>query len=155
MSPQEMTLPVIRVADPALGIELYRNLDKLATAMDSSPPSHRFVDSDGRVAHGRGADENGDAGAAPSGNGHMLAQIRTTLQTAGERLDADEDATIAAMIPAKVIADTFRPVLKQHLDELQSLESPGDVARGMSAARFDRAAEDAIPWCKIFHTCKD
>jgi hypothetical protein len=155
MSPQDMTLPVIRVADPTLGIELYRNLDKLATAMDASPPSHRFVDSEGRVAHGRAADENGDAAPPPSGNGHMLAQIRTTLKTTSDRLDADDPATIAAMIPAKVIADTFRPVLKQHLDELQGLESAGDVARGMSAARFERAAEDAIPWCKIFHTCKD
>jgi hypothetical protein len=155
MSPQDMTLPVIRVADPALGIELYRNLDKLVTAMDASPPSHRFVDSEGRVAYGRAPGEDGDAAPAPSANGHMLAQIRTTLKTTSERLDTDEDAAIAAMIPAKVIADTFRPVLKQHLDELQGLESAGDVARGMSAARFESSAEDAIPWCKIFHSCKD
>src|SRR5689334_20623255 len=116
MSPQELTLPVIRVADPALGIELYRNLDKLATAMDASPPSHQFVDSEGRVAYGRGVDENGDAAPAPATNGHMLAQIRATLRQTSERVDTDDDAAIAAMVPAKVIADTFRPVIKQHLD---------------------------------------
>jgi hypothetical protein len=102
------------------------------------------------VAYGRGADRNGDAAPA---NGHMLAQIRATLRQTSERVDSDDDAAIAAMVPAKVIADTFRPVIKQHLEELQSLETAGDVARGMSAARF--SAEDAIPWCKIFHTCRD
>ena len=155
MSPQDMTLPVIRIADSALGIELYRNHDTLAAAMDTSPPTHQFVDSEGRVTSGRGIDDNGDAAGAPAGNGRMLEQIRATLKQASDRLDTDDHAAIVEMVPDKVIADTFRPVLKQHLDELQSLENAGDVARGMSAARFESADEDAIPWCKIFHTCKN
>src|SRR4051794_8480707 len=146
MSPQDLTLPVIRVADPELGLELYKRVDTLAAAIDAAPSTHHFVDAEGRVLHGRADNGNGDAAAAPAAsNGNMLARIRASVDHVGASLDDDEK--VAAMVPASAIAAVFRPQIGQRLGAIRGAENTAEAAQHMDGTG------DGIPWCKIFGKC--
>ena len=129
MSPQDLTLPVVRVADPKLGLELYRDLDALVNAIESAPATHCFVDSVGRVY----------------GRAEPLGMIRAAVDLALTRLARDHDAAVAAMVPASAVAAMFRPMIEDRLADLRGADSAGEVPL--------RMAEDAlVPWCRIFRT---
>lgn len=123
MSPQDMTLPVVRVADeaPELGLELYQEVNVLSTAMNAAPVTFQFVDGAGNIACGGG---NGNAAADPE---DVLAMIQATIAMARNRPDPSVGVNEA-------------------LETLEEAEELSEFPQRMAAAA-------AIRWCRIFGTC--
>ena len=120
-----LTVPVIRVEAPELGLELYQSTTAYTSAKNAAPETVQFVDGNGNVACG------GTNGATPASAQDVWAMIEAAITYAQQnRPDGDPE-----------------PGAYDELEDMQESGDPSYIPQRMAETSTQ------IRWCKVFGTC--